>query len=299
MSGVLVGYVPHKGGRGSLDLGLQFADTLGQPLTVITVVPRQWSTPSLAKVDAEFAEYARQLGSEAEGKAREYLVDASVDVEVSYRAVPGRSVTSALLEAASDCNATMLVLGSSTDGAVGRIVVGSTTDKLLHSSPIPLALSPRGYRSTAADGFSRITCAFSDGAESEKVVEQAVQFGRRLQVPTRVASFGIRGATMFPPEVGLSAEDSVLDSWLEQASAAQSRLRLDGVIDEDTETVIATGAGWGDSMSSIDWDARELLALGSSTVGPLKRVFLGSRATKLIRHSPVPVLVVPRGYELG
>jgi nucleotide-binding universal stress UspA family protein len=112
-----------------------------------------------------------------------------------------------------------------------------------------------------------------------------------------VASFGVRGGTMYPPEVGLSAEDSVLDSWREQASHAQSRLRIDEVIDEDTETVIATGAGWGESMSSVEWQPNELLVLGSSTLGPIARVFLGSRATKLIRHSPVPVLVVPRGYE--
>jgi nucleotide-binding universal stress UspA family protein len=61
--------------------------------------------------------------------------------------------------------------------------------------------------------------------------------------------------------------------------------------------VIATGAGWGESMSSVEWQPNELLVLGSSTLGPIARVFLGSRATKLIRHSPVPVLVVPRGYE--
>jgi nucleotide-binding universal stress UspA family protein len=295
---VLVGYVPHKGGRGALDLGMQIAHSLGESMTVVTVVPRQWSTPSLAKVDAEYAEFARQLGEEAEAKAREWLQETSVQVPTQYRAVPGRSVTSALLDAAEDCSASLLVLGSSTDGAIGRIVIGSTADKLLHASPVALALSPRGYRSTAAEGFSRITCAFSDAEESEKVVEQVVGLGRRLGVPTRVASFGIRGATMFPPEVGLSAEDSVLDSWLEQASAAQSALRSDGVIGEDTETVIATGTSWAESIASIDWDANELLALGSSTLGPIARVFLGSRATKLIRHSPVPVLVMPRGHEL-
>ena len=294
---VLVGYVPHKGGRGSLDLGLQLAHALGTSLGVVTVVPRQWSTPSLARVHAEYAEFAQQLGTQAEAKAREYLVDPSVDVPIDYHAVTGRSVTSALLQAADECQASVLVLGSSTDGAVGRIVVGSTTDKLLHSSPIPLALSPRGYRSTAADGFSRVTCAFSDGEESEKVVAHAVSFARSLGTPARVASFGVRGATMYPPEVGLSAEDSVLDSWREQASHAQSRLRLDEVIDDATETVIATGAGWGESMSSVDWKPNELLVLGSSTLGPIARVFLGSRATKLIRHAPVPVLVVPRGYE--
>ena len=32
--------------------------------------------------------------------------------------------------------------------------------------------------------------------------------------------------------------------------------------------------------------------------GVTARVFLGSRATKLIRYSPVPVLVVPRSQEL-
>ncbi len=296
---VLVGYVPHKGGRGSLDLGLQLAHALGTSLHVVTVVPRQWSTPSLARVDAEYAEFAQQLGTQAEAKAREYLVDASVDIPIDYHAVSGRSVTSALLEDAAECQASVLVLGSSTDGAVGRIVVGSTTDKLLHSSPIPLALSPRGFRSTAADGFGRVTAAFSDGEESEKVVAQAVSFARSIGAPARVASFGVRGGTMYPPEVGLSAEDSVLDSWREQASHAQSRLRVDEIIGEDTETVIATGAGWGESMSSIDWEPNELLVLGSSTLGPIARVFLGSRATKLIRHSPVPVVVVPRGYELA
>ena len=58
---VLVGYVPHKGGRGSLDLGLQLAHAVGTSLSVVTVVPRQWSTPSLARVDAEYAEFAQQL----------------------------------------------------------------------------------------------------------------------------------------------------------------------------------------------------------------------------------------------
>ncbi len=76
---VVVAYLPHKGGRGALDLGLQLAHALGETMTVVTVVPRQWSTPSLAKIDAEYVEYARQVGEEAEQQAREYLADSSVD----------------------------------------------------------------------------------------------------------------------------------------------------------------------------------------------------------------------------
>lgn len=290
---VVVGYLPHKGGRGSLDLGLQLANALGEAMAVVTVVPRQWSTPSLAKIDAEFADYARQVGEESERQSREYLADSSVTVQTSFHAVAGRSVTSALVETVESLGASALVLGSSDDGDEGRIVVGSTADKLLHSSPVPLAICPRGFESTAADGFSRVTCAFSDSDASARVVERAVTLAERIGTPLRVASFGVRGTTMYPPEVGLSAEDSVLDSWAEQAATAQQALRDDGVIGADVECVIATGPGWSESMSSIDWHPGEILALGSSTTGPLARVFLGSRAAKLIRHSPVPVIVVP------
>lgn len=290
---VVVGYLPHKGGRGSLDLGLQLAHTLGESMTVVTVVPRQWSTPSMARVDAEYADFARQVGDESARQALEYLAESTVDVMTDVRAVTGRSVSSTLIDAAESLDASLLVLGSSADGDVGRIVVGSTADKLLHSSPVPLALSPRDYRSTAVDGVTRVTCAFSDSDASERVVRRVVELTGKFGVGLRIASFGVRGSTMFPPEVGLSAEDSVLDSWSSQAAEAQQRLVAEGVIATDVECVIATGSGWSESVGSVQWLEGEVLALGSSEVGTLARVFLGGRAAKLVRHSPVPVIVVP------
>ena len=40
-----------------------------------------------------------------------------------------------------------------------------------------------------------------------------------------------------------------------------------------------------------------MLVVGSSSVGPIARVFLGSRATKIVQHSPVPVVLVPARRE--
>ncbi|WP_375430176.1 universal stress protein [uncultured Friedmanniella sp.] len=292
---VVVGYLPHKGGRGSLDLGLQLAHALDEPMVVVTVVPRQWSTPSMARVDAEYADYAVQVGQEAERQARAYLTDTTVKVDISYRSVTGRSTASALVDAVGELGATVLVLGSSTDGQVGRVVVGSTADKLLHAAPVPLAISPREFRSTASDGVTKVTAAFSDSDSSAAVVGRVRTLTEQFGVRLRVASFGVRGATMYPPVSGITAEDSVLDSWADQAEAAQQALVADGVIGADTERVIATGATWSDTMASIPWEPGEVLALGSSSMGPLARVFLGSRATKLIRHAPVPVIVLPTG----
>ena len=290
---VVVGYTPGKGGRGSLDLGLQLAHALDEPMAVVTVVPRQWSTPSMARVDAEYGAYARQVGEEAERQAREYLTDTTVKVDITYQAVPGRAIASTLVDALAELDATVLVLGSSTDGQVGQVVVGSTADKLLHASPVPLAISPREFRSVAAEGVTKVTCAFSDSESSVAVVGRVRALAEEFAVPLRVASFGVRGATMYPPVSGISAEDSVLDSWADEAEAAQQRLVADGVIARSTERVIATGATWSATMASIPWQAGEVLALGSSSMGPLARVFLGSRATKLIRHAPVPVIVLP------
>ena len=290
---VVVGYIPHRGGRGALDLGLQLAHARGEAMAVVTVVPRQWSTPSLAKIDAEYAEYARQVGEQAEEQARDHLRETSVVVETSFRATPGRSVSSALVEVVDELDASTLVIGSSADGPEGRIVTGSTADKLLHSSPVPLAIGPRGYRSVAAAGFTRLTCAFSDSAPAVRVVGRAAELAKQIGAPLRIASFGVRNATMYPPEVGLTAEDSVLDSWAAQAAQAQARLAADGVVGDDVPRVIGTGTGWTEAVVSITWQRDELLALGSSAVGPLARVFLGSRAGKLIRASPVPVLVLP------
>jgi nucleotide-binding universal stress UspA family protein len=38
--------------------------------------------------------------------------------------------------------------------------------------------------------------------------------------------------------------------------------------------------------------------VGSSRLGPVARVFLGSNSTKIIRSSPVPILVIPRGADV-
>ena len=39
------------------------------------------------------------------------------------------------------------MLGSLPSGGPGQVVIGSTAESLLHASPVPVAISPRKYRS--------------------------------------------------------------------------------------------------------------------------------------------------------
>ena len=56
---------------------------------------------------------------------------------------------------------------------------------------------------------------------------------------------------------------------------------------------MVTGNGWDQALDAAEWDDGELLALGTSPQGVISRVFLGSKGAKIVRHSPVPVLVLP------
>jgi nucleotide-binding universal stress UspA family protein len=59
--------------------------------------------------------------------------------------------------------------------------------------------------------------------------------------------------------------------------------------------VVGRGEDWEDALEDVDWGPGDVLVVGSSPVGPVARVFLGSRSEKIVQHSPVPVVLVPRG----
>jgi nucleotide-binding universal stress UspA family protein len=97
----------------------------------------------------------------------------------------------------------------------------------------------------------------------------------------------------YPPEVGLRAEDSILEQLATYARETLAKLKTDGAIGKDVELQVVTGNGWDEAIDAADWQEGDLLAVGTSPVGGIARVFLGSRASKILRHSPVPVLVLP------
>jgi len=290
---VAVGYLAGKSGTAPLHLAVEAARTLATSLTVATIVPKPWTFPSPARVDAEYAAWADQLAEDSAREAERILAGIGSAVSVSYHAHAHRSVSGGLVEVVDELDAEVLVLGSSASGQLGQVVVGSSADRLLHSSPVPLAIAPRGYRGARAGALTRISCGYPGTPESVEVVRRIEALARRLGVPLRVITFAVRGRTMYPPEVGLHAEDSILAAWEAQAAEMLDRLRTDGIIGADVEVAVVSGNDWGEALDDADWQDGEILALGTSPRGDIARVFLGSRGAKILRVSPVPVLVLP------
>ncbi len=98
---------------------------------------------------------------------------------------------------------------------------------------------------------------------------------------------------MYPPEVGLDAKTSILGSWALASREALSALKTNGVVGNDVTLQVVTGNGWDQALDAAEWEDGEVLAIGTSPQGAIARVFLGSKGTKIVRHSPVPVLVLP------
>ena len=289
----VVGFAPDGRGRAVLHLAAMLARSGDEDLVVCAVVPSPWP-PSPAKVDAE---YQAELGSVAEdvlAKARARLPQ---DIKVTTEVHHARSTPAGLLEVAERHSASLIVAGSASAGGPGHVTLGSATGRLLHSSPIPVALAPRGFRARPDARVQRVTAAF--GGSQDDLVVAAAGVAARVEATLRLASFAVRPRAPYTVAVGREADDSMVAEWVQQIEAAQ-RAALEEVADlpsvpPDCEAVIGHGETWDEALEEIEWEDGDVLVVGSSSIGPIARVFLGSRSSKIVQHSPVPVVVVPRG----
>ena len=284
------------GGRDALSLGRMLARAGDVTLTVCVVVPQTWDYPSPARVDAEYAAFLKQYAEDAIAEAREFLGD---EVRAEYASISASSASEGLIATATEKDAALISLGSARYGPLGRITVGGIANEMLHVSPVPVALAPRGYRLPSDMRLRRVTCAFSGSMQSRSAFNAALQLSSRHGVPLRLTTFVVRDRQMYPSQVGYDAERLVAEQWRAQALEAQEKALAtlpDNVA--KVEARIVEGRDWEDALDSLPWEEGEVLVVGSSRLGPVARVFLGSNSTKIVRSSPVPVVVIPRGADV-
>jgi nucleotide-binding universal stress UspA family protein len=181
---VVVGYRAGEVGLSGLHLAVRVARTRDTSLTVATIVPKPWLTPSLGHVDAEYVHWADNLAADSADEVEGYLHGLADGIEVTYVHLVHRSVSGGLIQVIDEVDAEIVVLGSLPSGGRGQVVIGSTADWLLHVSPVPVAISPRGYRSYTG-GLTRVTCAYSATPDSIDVVRRCVEFTQPLGLPIR------------------------------------------------------------------------------------------------------------------
>jgi nucleotide-binding universal stress UspA family protein len=288
----LVGYSPHKDDSCALELACQFARSEAGTVHALTVVPRGGESVDGSATDGEFERWAAEEGEASAAEALAQLSRHS-DVTSSATWVTGRSVPAAMLQQATELGASLIVVGSGTDGVPGRIALTSKTDRLLHSSHVPVAIPPRGYSPEPGSRITRVTLAFRDDDATWRLLDEVADICRQIDAELRLLTVAIKQRPMVTSGVRRN-EKLVFANLLRQVAAAQAEaidhLTAAGV---KAATVTAEGASWTDALATVAFDGGDVLVVGSSSTHRLAHVFLGSSATKILRNSPVPVVVVP------
>lgn len=292
---LLAAFAPTQDDHASLALAAQLARSDGEDVHMLAVVPSWWPTPLAGGVDREYAAWSRHRGSEAVAEAEALVAEMCPDVAVTASWIAERSIAKALLAKALEIDARMIVLGSGHEGSHGSVRIGSIADVLLHSSPVPVAVAPRGCVAGAGATVSRVTCGFRGDEASRRTLLATAEICARVGASLRVATFAVRGRTMYPPETGIHAEDMIAAAWAEQATQAQAEAiaALPADLGLDVESAVVSGRSWAAAVDRLEWERDEVLVLGSSRVGLAARLFLGSHAARILRVSPVPVILVP------
>ena len=290
----LVGLSPDQGGREALALGAMLSRSCKGSLVVCTITPDTWGPPSPARVDGEYGDFLRQYTAKAQDRAKASL---PADVQAEFVTLAAPSAREGLLQVASDVGADCLVLGSTRVAPLGRFAEGSVTTDVLRSAHLPIAVAPRGYSADVRTQVRRLSCAFSGASTSPNLALRSAELAQLLGVPLRLVTLVVRDKQMYPTGAGYDAENIVSNTLRQQAHEAQAAVidHWDSPVSVSGE--IGDGKTWKSAFDSLLWANAELLVVGSSSLGPLLRVFLGSNSSKIAHNSPVPCLLLPRMEE--
>ncbi|MDK8511530.1 universal stress protein [Corynebacterium bovis] len=297
---ILVTWRPESTGTECADYAAWLARTQPVVVRTVTVISRVWSPQPNGRTNSDFERWLAAESTACAASARDALRAAGVPASMIDPDQPSvveidHSETTALISAAEDFGADLMLLGSHPAAPRGRFRIGSTADALLHCAPLPLGLAPRQPK-LSKRGVTRVNCSYVDTEQSHQALRHAADLAHRWGVPLRLVAFSPRGATMYPTEVSFDESSDMMVEWREQALALLDRgrdraLERHGDLHVLTET--GSGYGWSGAMNALKWKKGDLLVLGSSVLGDFNRVFIGPSTNQIVRHSPAPVLISP------
>ena len=289
---IIAAFSSSRQGTAPLNLAAQISRWTGDKVVAAAVVERPWP----AKGDPIEEEYLRYVTSQASHAIDRVVSLLPGDLDIPTVVHQSTSIPTGLIELVAAHDARLVVVGSSSSGLLGRVSLGSVTERLVHTAAVPVAIAPRGYP-LGPEPIRRLTAAYGGEADINGLIAATAELATQWPVQLRIVSFTVRPVTMFSGSIEPSAEDLVIQQWARRTSEDIGKQLNDvraNISVPDVEVVIGSGHDWREAVESVSWEAGDMLLLGSGAAGQAAHVFLGSAASKILRHAPVPVMIVPR-----
>lgn len=284
----VVGYAATARGGDAVNLAVALARRQGATVDLVMVMPEDSPYngvyPPVSGFDDILAQQVAQWLDEG-------LALIPNDVQAQAHIRRGESEAQALIEAAQELGAQLLVIGASSTGLFKRFSIGSVASSLLHAAPIPVVLAPAGYSRT--DPIMRVTCALGTRAGAADVMETAVAMAKSRQLPLRLVSLVALG----PGDSTAGVEQA--RTHLHEVAQGTPGLGTEDLDRPGVEIVVGKGRSIEDAVDELDWEKGEILLIGSSRLAQNASIFLGATANRILRALPVPMIVVPRNHKPG
>jgi nucleotide-binding universal stress UspA family protein len=289
LGAVVVGVDGSERSVEALALADLLGPALGHPVVLAYVHPFRQLSSLFAP--GEYERLVREVAELTFEQVREHLPSPS---ERRMQLVTDSSPAAGLHALAQLEGASLIVVGSSRQSRIGRILIGGTGESLLSGASSPVAIAPAGY-GAASRKLEVIGCGFDASPESSRALAWAAELARASSARLRVLAVYER---ILPASlaVGGGLPTATINDTLRrqcEEELARAVSALDADIDADA--------------TLLDGDPRELLAresgeldllvVGSRGYGPWRAVLLGSVSNGLVRLAQSPLVVVPRGSE--
>lgn len=282
----VVGYTANARGGDAVNLAVALARRQGASLDLVMVMPEDSPYNGVYPPVAGFETILARQVSQWLDEGLALIPD---DVPAGAHIRRGESEAEALIAAAEDLGAALLVIGASATGLFKRFSVGSVAGALLHASTVPVVLAPSGYSRT--EPITRLTCALGTRDGAGQVLAASIVMAKRRCLPLRLVSLVALGNN----DVGTTVADAMEHlRGVAEASQALDASALDRL---EIDVVVGSGRTIEDAVDRLDWQDGEVLMIGSSRLAQTKSIFLGATANRILRALPVPMIVVPRDFE--
>ncbi|MDJ0452741.1 universal stress protein [Gordonia amicalis] len=279
-----VGYLATPSGADGVVLAVALARVTGATIDLVCVV-----RPVPYDGRPGLAQYQQRI----EAQAAEWLREGAALIPAGF---PHRTVVTVddsfaggLASHAVATQARMIVVGGTGDGLLRRHTLGTVSNELVHSSPVPVALAPRGYADRVDAVLDTVTVAVPVKPGADNPLPFAEKLAERAKLDLRLLSL-----------VSLESpfdDDSSRDARTAQIAVARELLdktRAEVNAELAVDVLVADGATLDEALANLPWDANDIVAVGSGHLGSSNRVFLGSTASRILRWTTAPVIVVPK-----
>ena len=229
---------------------------------------------------------------EAAERTLDQICEPLSQVTVEQVAMADPTPARALLRAAEEAGAALIVVGSSHGEFTGGLCPGSTAWRLLHGAPCAVALAPQGYRMGTPRSFNRVTAAFDGSAGGYAAVSVAAAIAESAGQALRVVT--VFGSTD-PPHPWVHPVPGVLRLDADAERAAREALTRATASLPHADAVFRVGDP-GEELTR-ESERCDLLVLGSRDYGPQGAIVLGEVGRVLMRSAACPALILPHGDE--